>query len=62
MCAPVAAQDVFGTWQGSVMTPTRPPRMVFDLGRDNGRVKAFLVFVRSNAATAWQDASLPAKN
>jgi len=37
--APLAAQDTFGTWQGALATPTRPLRVVFDITRDNGRVK-----------------------
>jgi non-heme chloroperoxidase len=38
--APVAAQDAFGTWQGTLATPARPLRLVLDIARDNGRVKA----------------------
>ena len=37
--APLAAQDAFGTWQGTLATPARPLRLVFDIARDNGRVK-----------------------
>src|SRR5688572_29958481 len=37
--APLAAQDTFGTWQGTLATSTRPLRLVFDIARDNGRVK-----------------------
>lgn len=36
---PLAAQDPFGTWQGTLATPARPLRLVFDITRDNGRVK-----------------------
>jgi pimeloyl-ACP methyl ester carboxylesterase len=38
--APVAAQDAFGTWQGTLATPARSRRLVVDIARDNGRVKA----------------------
>lgn len=37
--APLAAQDVFGTWQGTLVTPARSLRLVFDVARDHGRVK-----------------------
>ena len=36
---PLAAQDAFGTWQGTLATSGRPLRDVFDITRDNGRVK-----------------------
>ncbi len=35
----LAAQDAFGTWQGTLATSARPLRLVFDVARDNGRVK-----------------------
>jgi non-heme chloroperoxidase len=35
----LAAQDVFGTWQGTLATTARPLRLVFDIARDNGRLK-----------------------
>jgi pimeloyl-ACP methyl ester carboxylesterase len=42
-CPPrLAAQDALGTWQGALATSGRPLRLVFDLARDNGRVKAVL--------------------
>src|SRR4051812_37118470 len=37
--ARLLAQDPFGTWQGTLATATRPLRLVFDIARDNGRVK-----------------------
>jgi hypothetical protein len=37
--AALAAQDAFGTWQGTIATSARPLRIVFDIARDNGRVK-----------------------
>jgi pimeloyl-ACP methyl ester carboxylesterase len=37
--ASLAAQDAFGTWQGTLATSARPLRVVFDIARDNGRVK-----------------------
>ena len=40
--APLAAQDAFGTWQGTLATPARPLRLVFDIARDNGRMKVVL--------------------
>jgi non-heme chloroperoxidase len=36
---PLAAQDAFGTWQGTLTTTARPLRLVVDIARDNGRVK-----------------------
>ncbi|HYV98022.1 MAG TPA: alpha/beta hydrolase [Gemmatimonadaceae bacterium] len=38
----VAAQGAFGTWQGTLATAQRPLRLVFDVARDNGRVKVVL--------------------
>ena len=40
--APLAAQGAFGTWQGTLATPARPLRLVFDIARDNGRMKVVL--------------------
>jgi pimeloyl-ACP methyl ester carboxylesterase len=37
--SPLAAQDAFGTWQGTLATAAKPLRLVFDVARDNGRVK-----------------------
>lgn len=37
--ASLAAQEAFGTWQGTLATPARPLRLVFDIARDDGRVK-----------------------
>ena len=37
--ARLAAQDPFGTWQGTLATTARPLRLVFDIARDNGRLK-----------------------
>lgn len=42
---PLAAQDAFGTWQGTLVTAERPLRSVFDITRDNGRVKVVLFSV-----------------
>ena len=41
IAAPVqlAAQAALGTWQGTLATSARPLRLVFDIARDNGRVK-----------------------
>ncbi len=36
---PLAAQDAFGSWQGTLALPAKPLRLVFDIARDNGRVK-----------------------
>jgi pimeloyl-ACP methyl ester carboxylesterase len=36
---PLAAQDPFGTWQGTLATAAKPLRLVFDVARDNGRLK-----------------------
>jgi len=36
---PLAAQDAFGTWQGTLVTAARPLRLVLDIAQDNGRVK-----------------------
>ena len=37
--APLAAQQAFGTWQGTLATAAKPLRLVFDIAKDNGRVK-----------------------
>ncbi|HEV8214603.1 MAG TPA: alpha/beta hydrolase [Gemmatimonadaceae bacterium] len=36
---PLAAQDAFGTWQGTLATAAKPLRLVIDIEKDNGRVK-----------------------
>ena len=38
--SPLSAQDPFGTWQGMLATAAKPLRLVFDVERDNGRLKA----------------------